>query len=150
MPLPWPSPFLRTEASAQKHAVAVRKKPIPRFDRMPVRGEYMLTSGERRDEHQQRRLWKVEVRQQGIDYLKLISGRKEDGGRSGVRCKWLARILRSTVLQGAYGGRAHGDNASALRLRPVDGLGGRSGQGIRLLMKMDVGEFLHAEWLEGA
>src|SRR4051812_32035259 len=77
-----------------QHRVAVAVEPVPLRDRRIICGTDAIAARERRDQHQQRRLRQVKVRQQPADHAKLrariqeeigIAGARDDGPVSGSR-----------------------------------------------------------------
>ncbi len=69
-------------------------------------------------------------------------------GRSSV---WPAcSAARATVLEGAGGGGADGEDAAAIFAGEVEGVRGASGKGVELGVEADVSEVFDADWLKGA
>src|SRR5262245_44943807 len=50
-----------------EHGVTIAEKAVLPGDRVPIRGEHRLATGERADQHEQRGFGQVEVRQHRVD-----------------------------------------------------------------------------------
>lgn len=68
----------QTKVSFDKHRVAIAKETVFFFDRDPVHAQDILSVIQRRNQHQKRGLWQMEVRNQRVDNLKLVSGIDKD------------------------------------------------------------------------
>ena len=66
------------KVSFDKHRVAIAKETVFFFDRDPVHAQDILSVIQRRNQHQKRGLWQMEVRNQRVDNLKLVSGIDKD------------------------------------------------------------------------
>src|SRR4051812_20760654 len=108
----------------EKHAIAVRVKTILLLDCMDVSVEDKVTSSEGGDEHQQRALRQMEIREHGANDAKLVSGINEKVGFAGAG---LDLAGAPSVFQGADGGGSDGDHAALFENDAVDDLGGSFG-----------------------
>ncbi len=102
----------RLRIGGDEHRVTVAEEAVALAHRVRIGREHALAARESRDQHQQRGLRQVEVRQQRIDHAEAESRQDEDvglpghgGQRAGSRCGF----------QCADHGGAHGDDAPATR-----------------------------------
>src|SRR5438874_12659807 len=95
----------RGRSSFYEHRVAVGKEAIALLDRVTIRTQHRLTSRKGANQHEERRLRQVEVRQQTIDHAELETGIDEK-----LRLA-RARPARGGTLERAQGGRADGEHA---------------------------------------
>ena len=96
-----------------EHAISVREEAIAFGDGVLVSAVHVMASGEGADQHQQRRSWQVEVRQQRADRAKLKSGIDEDTGLSAAG-EHMACALLCGMLQGSHHRGAGGNYATAI------------------------------------
>ena len=71
---------VRPKRSIDEHAVAVGVEAVFGFDGVTISGEGMIFSSESANEHEQARLWKMEVGQHGVNDAEFVSGIDEDVG----------------------------------------------------------------------
>jgi hypothetical protein len=119
----------------EQHRIAVAEEAVAIRDGMGVRGADVAVAGERRHEHQQRRLREVEVRAQPFDDAKPVAGRDEQPrfGFTGVHLPDssaaassarrlvvpIATIRPPRARAASIGGNGLGRNAIALGVHPV-------------------------------
>ena len=108
-----------TCTDSDQHRVAVAVEPISLLHRVPVRVEHQLAAGERADEHEQRRLRQVEVRQKSAQDLEVKSRVNEERRLPRVRPHAPAVFLRHRFKRPGRR-RADGNDAAALVLRAGD------------------------------
>src|SRR5258708_12777134 len=90
--------------SFNKHAIAVREKPILLFDRMLIRLQGALSTSKRRHQHEQRGFRQMKICKQRAYYAKLKAGVDEDIRFLGS-C-WNAALPQKTRKSQAASGRA--------------------------------------------
>jgi hypothetical protein len=101
----------RNAVRLDEHRVAVAEESIPAADRMPVCVQHALAPGEGAHQHEQTRFRQMEVRQQGVDHPKAMTGPDEES-----RLALLRRQLTASGggLEGAHAGRADRDDPATL------------------------------------
>ena len=139
----------------EKHAVAITEKAISLLDGVSISSKYPFPSigstCKGADQHKQRGLWKMEICQEAAHDLEPVARTDEDARLARVRfkktppCRYLG-----TVFEGTGRGGASRDDAAAFTESGVDGLCGRSGEGVVFGVKADVFELFRPNWLEGA
>ena len=99
-----------------------------------------VVAGERRHEHQQRRLRQVEIGEQPLDDAEAVARRDEEPrfGLAGAH----APVVVGRRLERAQAGRADGDDAAAARARRVDRGDGRRRNPVPLRVHPVRGEVL--------
>ena len=101
-----------------KHRISKREKPIAVFDGNFICVEDMLPSGQRRDEHDERALREVKIRDECIQAFELITGVDENIRPAGLCAQ--RPVGLGKALDRAAGRCADADDAAAARLRLVD------------------------------
>ena len=146
-----PPPYLLLE---DQHAVAVAEEVVLFADSVGVGGEDQfpapLAASEGADQHKQRGLRQMEVREKASDNLKFIAWAEEDAGLAGVGFKRSPSEDLGAVLKRACSGGAGSDNAPTRVQRGVYRFSSSGREGVTLSMKVDVGEVFGANRLEGA
>ena len=124
-----------------EHRVAVAEEPVALRHGHRVGPADALDPGERGDQHEQRRLRQVEVRDQRIDRLEAIAGRDEQPRLAAVHAG------RGSGFQGAHHGGADRHDASPAGL---DRAPCRRRYGVALRVHAVAAQVLHAHRLERA
>src|SRR4051812_18899288 len=89
-----------------QHCVTVAVEAISMLDRVGVRAADVLSAGERGDEHEQCRFWKMEVGDQAVDDSKTIARGDEESRLAALRFE--AGSARG--FERAQGRRADGED----------------------------------------
>src|SRR5579859_1702322 len=144
-PTPSSSANPADSASCDEHAIPVAEKAKAFRDRIAISTQNALASGEGADQHEQARLRQVKIGQQRRDQPELKSRRNEDLRLSAMGCECPASGLKCAVLQRANHGGAHGDDASSLAHRAIEGFSRRRGKCVALAMQVDIGDALDAQ-----
>src|ERR1700722_12113988 len=134
----------------QEHAVSVGEEAITCFDCVVVGCKHLLASTEGAYQHQQRGLRKVEVRQECVYDLELVSGRDEDVGCSGMRFEPSIACNTRAVFQRANRGRACCDDSATFALRRVYRFCCGVRQGVAFGVQVNVFDLSYPYWLEGS
>src|SRR5262245_59346138 len=133
--------------AVDQHRIAVAEEAIARADRMPVGGADLLHPCERRDEHEQRRLGEMEVRDEAIDDAKAIARRDEEIGLAAPGGD--VAVARGRLERSQARGPDR-DHARPTLMRALDGGCGRRRELVSLAVHAVVGEALRTHGLKGA
>src|SRR5436190_16952525 len=106
---------LTGSGSDDGHRVTVRIEAIALGDRLPVRAHREIVSGDGRDEHDQRRARKMEVRDDRVDGAQL-RGRTNEDARLAAAGVDVSGVVGG-ALERAHGGGADCPHAAALGAR---------------------------------
>ena len=120
----------------------------PVADRMRVGGADRSVSGERGDEHEERRAGQVEIGEQAIDDAEAIPWCDEQRGFCVSRCDISARCSRR--LQRTQARRADRDDIVAAGAGAFDRCHGRCGNAESLAMHAMLCQVVRVDWLEGS
>src|SRR5690348_75506 len=142
-PLPSISPL-----RFQKHAIAVGIKSVFLLNRVAISGQHPLRACKSTHQHQQRRLWQMEVGKQCADNPKFVSRIDKDAGFS--RSRTHSSRVACRMLKGAHGGGADGHYPPPRIERMVDLVGSFRRDDVRLVVQFVIFHTLDTDRLKSS
>lgn len=108
---------------SDEHAVAVACESKTTLNGMRVGGECLLTTTKSAHQHEERRAWEVEIREERVDHPELEPRRNEESGADAPCCGCCrGRLCGGESFEGADDGGADCDDATAFRARSGESL----------------------------